>query len=87
MGLNHYLHHLTNPNWLVTGLSSPWLVTGMTRKKGYLPTRVIYPLVNIQKTMENHHAAINGKTNISMAMASMSQTVDVYQAGYHQMVG
>ena len=61
VGLNHYLDHLTNPNWLVTGLSSPWLVTGMTRKKGYLPTRVIYPLVNIQKTMENHHA-INGKT-------------------------
>ena len=41
-----------------------------------------YPLVNRHIAIENHHAFLIGKPSISIrAMASSSQTVNVYQAG------
>ena len=42
---------------------------------GLMGSNRIYPLVNIQKTMER----LMGKLTISMAMASSSQTVNHYQ--------
>ena len=74
-----------NPNykWInptkipfITGVISH-LLTGMSHQVGF---NGIYPLVNIQKTMENHHA-INGKIHykwpFSIAMLNY-QRVDVF---------
>ena len=40
-----------------------------------------YPLENIQKTMENHHAFFMGKSTISTGPFSSSQTVNVITRG------
>ena len=46
---------------------------------GLMGSNGIYPLVNIQKTMERSTMLLSGKLTISMAMASSSQTVSHYQ--------
>ena len=53
-----------------------WRTPSFFRGVGIPPTR--YPLVNIQKTMENHNL---GKLTISMAI--FNRLLYVYQAGYY----
>lgn len=76
VGLNHYLDYLTNLNWLVTGLSSPWLVTGMTGKN-HKHTKnsweICYSWENKHYFYGNGSYVVNCKRD--------------YQAGCHQMVG